>query len=390
MKKKLSYFLSYSGSVKDHIDVGCLPRLEKEIEFLSRTFDLTVYGKDDQEFLTAYGRGATGPAVVYRGVRWCGGALMKRSDNKFIRVIVSIIRLFEYWFAVPFYYRRNIQSADCCLVKHVSSGVGLALYKKCRLLKPKLITRYNWSWSGFARRQCRGAQPFVVRHLERFALNNSDEILAGDELLRKQVQSVVGPGVHVEVIPNWIDTQAFVPLPLAKDNDVIAIGRLSYQKNHELLLESVETAQKTLGHAIRVTIIGRGRLKQGLEDQARARGIELKILDVVPNDAIPGLLSRSRIFMLTSRYEGNPKVLLEAMACAMPIVATRIEGVANVIRDGFSGVVCDPDRESLGRALAGLLNDEKRRDTLAHNARGLAESVFSFDNVMAALVRKIH
>ena len=94
------------------------------------------------------------------------------------------------------------------------------------------------------------------------------------------------------------------------------------------------------------------------------------------------------IFVLSSLWEGLPLVLLEAMACGLPIVGTRIPGIADVITDGVQGLLAAPgDAENLARALAILLDDANRRVEAGRAGRLLVRREYDFQRVSDQLGR---
>ncbi len=120
-----------------------------------------------------------------------------------------------------------------------------------------------------------------------------------------------------------------------RPRSIVFVGRLVAQKNVESLIDAMQ------GFDSELTIVGDGPLRADLE--RRAAGLRVTFAGVVPNENLPGLLNRHELFVLPSRYEGMPKVLLEAMACGLACVATDIPGNRDLIVDGESGLLCAPD-----------------------------------------------
>jgi glycosyltransferase involved in cell wall biosynthesis len=169
------------------------------------------------------------------------------------------------------------------------------------------------------------------------------------------------PAAPSEVSP----TEAGVPdgVPL-----VLAIGRLTEQKDHPTLLRAF-AATRARHPDTRLAILGIGPL----EAQTRALVTELGLEGAV---LLPGRieirdwLDRADVFVHTSRWEGFGLVLLEAMLAGLPVAATRVSAVPEVVADGETGLLVEPgDREALARALDELLSDPPR-------ARALGEAGF--------------
>ena len=108
------------------------------------------------------------------------------------------------------------------------------------------------------------------------------------------------------------------------------------------------------------------------------RRLNVTFLGTVPNEKLPGLISRYDLFVLPSFYENNPKSLLEAMSCGVPVLGTNVAGIRDIIVDNQNGVLCDTDHASLRSTIRELMEDGRLRRKLGANARATALSCFSF------------
>jgi glycosyltransferase involved in cell wall biosynthesis len=80
------------------------------------------------------------------------------------------------------------------------------------------------------------------------------------------------------------------------------------------------------------------------------------------NQLLPDELNVSEIFILPSLYEGNPKALIEAMACGKPVIGTKVTGIKELILHGETGLLCDPDIDSIRETIKNLLIDQKTQE----------------------------
>jgi glycosyltransferase involved in cell wall biosynthesis len=184
------------------------------------------------------------------------------------------------------------------------------------------------------------------------------------------------PGLPSEVTP----AEAGIPdnAPLA-----LAIGRLIEQKDHATLLRAFARVHDRQPEA-RLAILGEGPLRARTELLAR----ELGLGDVV---VLPGRLEtrdwleRADVFAHSSRWEGFGIVLLEAMLAGLPIAATRVSAVPEIVVDGETGVLVEPgDVPSLAAALEQLLADPARARELGEAGRARARSEFSVSRMADA------
>ena len=157
---------------------------------------------------------------------------------------------------------------------------------------------------------------------------------------------------------------------------VLAVGRLIAQKDHPTLVRAFARVHEEVPDA-RLAILGWGPL----EDETRALADELGVGDavVVPGRVEPGAwLERADVFAHTPRWEGFGIVLLEAMLAELPVVATRVSAVPEIVADGETGILVEPgDADAVARALVELLRDDARRRALGEAGRRRARERFS-------------
>ena len=166
------------------------------------------------------------------------------------------------------------------------------------------------------------------------------------------------------VIPNYVDTALFKPNDkIKKQYDLLYIGRLSEEKNINNLLEAL------IGLDIRTLFIGRGLLKDMVLDYKQKYNLNLELIEMIPNYQLPSYINSSMIFILPSLAEGNPKSLLEAMACQMPVIGSNVHGISNIITHNSNGILCDTTIEGIRTSINKLSNNRVLQNRLAKNAR---------------------
>ncbi|MEU7057773.1 glycosyltransferase family 4 protein [Streptomyces sp. NPDC046197] len=174
------------------------------------------------------------------------------------------------------------------------------------------------------------------------------------------------------------------PLPIVPDTPsartekvVASIGRLSHEKGVDMLLDAwAEAAPKQPGWTLR--IYGRGESEAELRQQCAELGIEDSVDFAGQTEDVPGALRASSLFVQSSRGEGFPLVLLEAMACGLPCVAFDCApGVREIVTHEEDGLLARPGNTSeLARHLVRLMSDEQERDAMGEQA---LRSVQRFD-----------
>jgi len=164
------------------------------------------------------------------------------------------------------------------------------------------------------------------------------------------------------------------------------IGRLVYQKAHDVLLQAASLVVQAVPEA-QFLIVGEGPLRSALErmvkelELARCRFAGFR-------EDIPNLLRLMDVFVLPSILEGFPQVLLEALAAARPVVATRIDGVTEVVQHGTTGLLVPPqDPIALADAIILLLKDQGLARRLGEAGRKLVEERFAVSRMIEKVDR---
>jgi glycosyltransferase involved in cell wall biosynthesis len=116
-------------------------------------------------------------------------------------------------------------------------------------------------------------------------------------------------------------------------------------------------------------IIGKGPLKGTISKKARNLGISLNFLGEFPNNKLPELMNKYPIFILPSYYEGNPKVLLEAMSCGLACIGSDVWGINNIIEHQYNGYLCESTPQSIAEAIEKVYNNKDLANEIAKNAR---------------------
>jgi len=194
----------------------------------------------------------------------------------------------------------------------------------------------------------------------------------------------------IVTIPNGIDGSRFevnidkqakrAELGLRPNGPVMGLAvRLSDQKGITFLLKAMPTILQSHPDTT-LLIAGDGDLKSALQQEAADLGISANVVFCGPRKDIPQLLKLLDIYVLPSKWEGLPMVILEAMAAGCPVVATNVGGNATAVIDGVTGRLVAPENPAaLIQALMPLLDSEALRAQYATQARKLFDEKFTAD-----------
>lgn len=227
----------------------------------------------------------------------------------------------------------------------------------------------------------------------------SDAFIAVSDAVREVLVEEHGiPAEKVVRIYNGVELDAFRPGPrngfllkrelgLNPDAPLVGtIGRLVYQKAHDVFLEAAALAAWAVPDA-QFLIVGEGPLRPRLERMTRA--LDLRNCRFVGfRSDIPEILSLMDVFALPSILEGLPRALLEAMALAKPVIATRIDGVREVVEHGATGLLIPPgEPAALADAIVRLVRDGNLAARLGAAARRCVVTRFTVDRMVAEVDR---
>lgn len=189
---------------------------------------------------------------------------------------------------------------------------------------------------------------------------------------------------RIDVVPNGIDVGYFFPdhTQRKKEPTVLYAGRLVEQKDPLNLLEAFRLTLKRVPSA-RLKIVGDGHLKNAIEQFIRSHSLGSSVSLLAGISDIRPMLRQAWVFALPSAYEGSPNVIIEAMATGLPVVATRVDGVPELVEEGKTGILVkagDPQR--LADALISLLTNETLRRSMGFKARERVLAHHVMDNMI--------
>ncbi|GAC1350447.1 MAG: N-acetyl-alpha-D-glucosaminyl L-malate synthase BshA [Ktedonobacteraceae bacterium] len=207
---------------------------------------------------------------------------------------------------------------------------------------------------------------------------------------------------NIQLIPNGVDTRRFQVIQATctarvgnySDNrseahlqTVVSVSRLSYEKGIDVLLLAWQLVYKEVPQA-KLLIVGNGPLEAQLVDMVEALGIAESVEFMGMQDDVAAQLHRSSIAVLPSRHEGMPNAVLEAMACGLPCVATRVSGSEDIIEQGVNGLLVEiEDYRDMAHALLALLRDAALTRKVGYAARATIEERYTLERVTDLYVK---
>ena len=161
----------------------------------------------------------------------------------------------------------------------------------------------------------------------------------------------------------------------------VYVARLSPQKDPFCLLHAFAIAVSQNDN-LRLLIVGDGPLRSDVEERVKALGLNNYVRFLGVRTDIPEILAAVDVFVLSSRWEGNPLSVMEAMAAGKPVIATAVGGVPELVKDGISGILVPPQNpEALAKAMIQLAQNSSLRQKMGEAARQYAMEYFSVERM---------
>jgi glycosyltransferase involved in cell wall biosynthesis len=281
---------------------------------------------------------------------------LPRPRSKALRALVSL--------AAPWVAREELRGVDIIKTNQMWGGWCAALAKV--MFGKTLMVRTGYELYQFTVKQGHSwARRAFVWFLSFLTYRTGDLVCVATAEDKNFVIKTFGvKPERIDVRPNWIDTEIFRPMVQTQnEGHILYVGRMNAQKNLEALIDAVANTNW------RLDVVGEGELKDSLRARAQAAGAQVRFMGAVPNTDLPVIYNRYPVYILPSHYEGNPKTLLEAMACGRAVVGTAVPGIASVIEDGRDGVLCATDAAALRAGIARVMDDEALRAQMGAAAR---------------------
>jgi glycosyltransferase involved in cell wall biosynthesis len=300
-----------------------------------------------------------------------------------IRVLCNRWRLprERYERLLPWLHAWTLWRSDLFRTNQVD-GAEVALWAARRWRKPT-VARCGYLKSLFDENDYGVESPQArwARTLEARVFGGAAAVEVTTELMRNEVSARYGiPASRIEVVPNYVDTDLFRPMPEAvvRPRSLLFVGRLHEEKNPLSLVDALSGLDAWL------TMVGTGPLEGEVRARLAAVGARGEVVGNVAHERLPELLNSAEVFVQPSRIEGHPKTIIEAMSCGRPVLASDIPGNREVVQDGVNGCLCGLSAREIGAGIRTLLASRQLREKIGVAARQSVVERFSLTRVAAA------
>jgi glycosyltransferase involved in cell wall biosynthesis len=299
----------------------------------------------------------------------------------FVRRVRLLNDLRSLW---PVY--RAVRRFNPDLVSAHSTKAGYAARLACTLLrKPVIFTAHGWAFTeGRAMWRRR-----LLALVERLGARGTAKLICVSEHDRKLAEAFrIAPPRKLVVIRNGVPAEPFMlatgavvrdELRLGEVPVLTMVGRLSPPKDAQTVIAAI----RHLGQKVKLVIVGDGEQRETIQKEISKQGLEDCVLLTGERNDIPEILAATDIFILSSFWEGLPRSIIEAMMAGLPVVASRVGGVPELVQEGENGFLFAPgDAESCAEKIQRLLNDTGLRERMGRVSRQKALQEFSLDRML--------
>lgn len=284
--------------------------------------------------------------------------------------------LHRYLYAIAMPFIEAQLTKKCATIRALQLTGGIpALICKIIFNIPYVIN-FGYDYEHYAKIEGKNSHAFLYKLIKRPILKNSSTVIITSQNA-KSILNFVKENKLV-FIPNGVDLKLFKKNKVKRTSNsskIVFIGRLEEQKN----LSNLIIACTKLKFDYQLLFFGDGKLKKSLEKLAGTLKVNLTINKPIKYFGVPRILNYADIFTLPSDIEGNPKILLEAMACECKIVASNVNGIRELIIDKENGYLSKTDPVSLADTLNKAFASKKNTGA---SARRFVENGYNIDMLL--------
>jgi glycosyltransferase involved in cell wall biosynthesis len=293
------------------------------------------------------------------------------------RIKIRFAGAFLFWADIV----RVIQKISPDIVHAQSLGTGVPALVSKKLLKIPYVV-----WG-------QGSDVYLpdwfTKLTSKTIIKNAGSAIALTEDMKRAMQAMYDR--DIAIVPNGIDLKEYTserPMQNVEgaEKRILFVGRLHPVKGVRYLLQAMSIVHQELPEA-KLILVGDGEEREYLENLTGSLGIRkyVEFVGRIPHERVPDYMHHADVFVLPSLSESFGLVNLEAMACGLPIVATRVGGIPDLIEDGANGYLIDPmNQQQIAEAVLKLLQNEMLWKEMSDNNRKEVEK-YRWNTVVATL-----
>lgn len=360
----VALFFTYQYSLSTWKSSGIL---EKEIEIYEElykrygiNFIFVTYGNsEDIDLVKKYKFIKVLPIYTF----------IKKSKFKYVNYFKS--------FFIPFKLKKKLQHIDL-IKQHQLLGSWVSILQKVLLKKP-LIIRTGYDMYLFSKEE--GKKPsirllyflltfFSVHFCNLYTVSSKSDLYQLNQIFKTD---------KFKIRRNWVkNINKNLNFEKRFNKRILSVGRIEKQKNYEYSIKSLKNTGFTLD------IVGDGSNKFKIQELSRNVGVEVNFLGILENSELNKTYAKYKYLLMPSFYEGNPKVIIEAMSNGCVVIASKIKNNMEIIDSETNGILIDiyDEKDKLDKILYKLETDTKFSAYLSNGALNFIEKNYLLSNLV--------
>ena len=219
--------------------------------------------------------------------------------------------------------------------------------------------------------------------LTMWILKNCNYITVTGNNSRKYLIQQRIPGEKIFILPNTLDFTLFRKLGLNKEYDIISLGRISEEKHIEIIVKIVAELKAKVPN-IKAAIGGNGPQKEMVINLVKQLKLDqnIDVCGFIPDEELTSFFNKGKIFLLTSETEGFPRTIIQAAACGLPVVASNVGDITDVIDHGINGFLVNEysNVKEFSSRVFQLLNDHELYEQFSITLEKKVKQQFVIEN----------
>ena len=306
-----------------------------------------------------------------------GGILGNLKSNPFLFLVVPLLLICQFFNAWKIVKKEKISLIHA---HWLLPSALVAVFLKYLTKLPLVITSH-------------GSDVYLMKNIffrliAKFILKRTDHYIMVNKVMQKKVEKLKLKQKQPSCISMGVDTAHFKPVSKTESDQekiILSVGRLAAEKGIDNLVQAMQFVLPSVP-SVKLLVIGKGPCEKELKGLAGDIGLLNKhifFLGAKNNVDLPKFYNRADVFVLSSLREGVPCALLEAMACACPVVVTDFVGAENIVENGVHALMAPRQKPKLlAAAIVKILNKEKIAKYLSANALKLVRERYDWSVII--------
>jgi glycosyltransferase involved in cell wall biosynthesis len=290
----------------------------------------------------------------------------------------SLIRAIFSWFIIPkalyLFYVRNVRFD--VIISPNPLATAIAAYLIGRLTKAKIVVEINGNFESAFKFGAKGRikpsfpdrmKDKVAQRMLRFSIFRADMVKL---VYSRQLAPLNIPNarkLRTTSFPNFVPIRHFLEAPKSDEKYILLMGYPWYLKGVDILIKAFNLISPDF-EEYRLKIVGWNPEGKTYYENLKSGNSSIELLDPVYYDGVINYMTNCSLYVLASRTDSSPRVLREAMASQKPIIASNIDGVPELIKDGYNGLLFEKENvQDLAQKIRLVLSNKGLSERLARN-----------------------